>query len=191
MGAATTTGGPRRSDARRNRERLVEAAHRVFSAQGIDVPLDAIARDSGVGNATMYRNFPTRDALLEAVLHERLEGLTATAERLMTATPTDTALLDWLREFLTYVQMYRGLPDPVMATMRDSDSPLYASCKQMRDAAAQLLVRAQTAGTVAADIEASDLFAHATGIAWAAQRAPSPGRADRLLAILANGIRPL
>jgi AcrR family transcriptional regulator len=191
MPAHPATAHRRRSDARRNRELLVAAAARLFAAQGAGAPLDSVARDAGVGNATMYRNFPTREAMLEAVLHERYQQLASSAEDLLDATPPDAALVAWLREFVAYTQTFHGLPDPVMATLRDRDSALYASCKAMRTAAARLLTRAQHAGTIRSDIDPTDLFTHAAGIAWAAQRAPhDPGRTHRLLTVLADGLRP-
>jgi AcrR family transcriptional regulator len=181
----------RRSDARRNRELLVAAAARVFAAQGVDAPLDAVARDAGVGNATMYRNFPTREAMLEAVLHERYQQLASSAEELLAVTPPDAALIAWLGEFVAYSQTFRGLPDPVLATLRDQGSALHDSCETMRIAAARLLVRAQQAGAIRDDIDATDVFTHAAGIAWATQRAPDdPGRTQRLLTVMTDGLRP-
>jgi AcrR family transcriptional regulator len=188
---ASTTKQPRRADARRNRERLIAAASQTFAAHGIDVPLDMIAREAGVGNATMYRNFPTRDAILEAVLQDRYETLAASAKHQLTVTPTDAALLNWLRDFIAYAQTFRGLPDPVLATLHDDHSALAASCKAMRTTAARLLTRAQRDGTITTDITATDLFTHATAIAWATQRAPhDPHRVQRLLTTLTRGLRP-
>jgi AcrR family transcriptional regulator len=191
--ATTPTDADRRprADARRNRELLVAAAARVFAVEGINAPLDAVARDAGVGNATMYRNFPTREAMLETVLHTRYQSLATRAKDLAEVTPADTALITWLREFIDYIQTFRGLPEPVMATLRNRDSALYASCKAMRDAAARLLARAQRAGTLRDDINATDVFTHAAGIAWAAQQAsPDPRRVERLLTVMVDGLRP-
>lgn len=188
---AASSPQPRRADARRNRGRLVAAAGQVFKEHGIDVPLDTIAKEAGVGNATMYRNFPTRDAILEAVLQDRYATLATSAERQLNVTPTDSALLNWLRDFIDYAQTFRGLPEPVLATLRDEHSALAASCRTMRTTAAQLLARGQRDGTINSDINATDLFTHAAGIAWATQRAPhDPQRVDRLLTTLARGLRP-
>ena len=167
------------------------AAAQVFTAHGIDAPLDTIAKEAGVGNATMYRNFPTRDAILEAVLQDRYETLAASAKRQFKVTPTDAALLSWLRDFIDYAQTFRGLPEPVLATLRDDHSALAVSCKAMRTTATRLLTRAQRDGTINSDINATDLFTHAAGIAWATQRAPyDPQRVGRLLTTLARGLRP-
>lgn len=191
MTAASKARSPQRADARRNRERLVAAATQAFSAHGIEVPLDTVAREAGVGNATMYRNFPTRDAILVAVLQDRYQTLAASAETQLRVIPTDAALLTWLRDFVAFTQTFRGLPDPVLATLRDDRSALSTSCKAMRSTAGRLLSRAQRDGTITSRIDATDLFTHAAGIAWATQRAPhDPHRVDRLLAILARGLRP-
>ncbi|WP_019927346.1 TetR/AcrR family transcriptional regulator [Nocardia sp. BMG111209] len=191
MTASDPNPSPRRTDARRNRLALIAAAAEVFAAQGANAALDTIARAAGVGNATMYRHFPTRDAMIEAVLAERYRELATHAEELAHAEAADTALFTWLAEFVAYIQTFRGLSELVLATLRDHDSALYASCKAMRTSAAELLTRAQRTGAVRADIDASDLFTHAAGIAWAAQHTPTgdPDRTARLLGVLADGLR--
>lgn len=180
----------RRVDARRNRDALVAAASQVFADAGVDAPLDSIARRAGVGNATMYRNFPTRDDLLMAVLADRYEALAAQADDDARASSPEAGLSAWLTAFVGYLQTYRDLPEPVLATLREHDSALYQSCEAMRAAAGRLLTRAQDAGVVRADINATDLFTHAAGIAWAAQRTPDdPRRTARLLSVMLDGLR--
>lgn len=180
----------RRSDARRNHDALVAAAAAVFAEEGVDAPLDKVARRAGIGNATMYRNFPTREALLEAVLHDVHDKLTARAQELLDVTPASDAVAEWLRAFTRYTQSYLGLPEPIMTTMYDEASALAASCQAMRDMAGRLLARAQESGELRADVSALDLCTHALGIAWATQRAPDrEQRNARLLAVLMDGIR--
>ena len=181
---------PRRRDARRNRESLVSAAMKVFVSQGVDAPLDDIAREAGVGNATMYRNFPTREAILEAVLEETHAELAHRADELSSMQPEGEAFARWLEVFLDYTQSLLGLPDPLMSALNDETSALYASCEGMRVSATRLLSRAQDAGQVRAEVRADDLFAHALGIAWATQHAADERQqAHRLLAVLLEGIR--
>jgi AcrR family transcriptional regulator len=190
MTTRTPATPPRRTDARRNRERLVEAATRVFTAQGVDAPLDTIAREAGVGNATMYRNFPTREAILEAVLRDLHDELGRRAQDLLRGEPPGEAFIRWLAEFLDYTQSLLGLPEPLASATRDESSALYASCEGMRVAATRLLVRAQEAGDLRRDVLADDLFAHVLGIAWVTQYAGDKrAQASRLLAVLADGIR--
>jgi AcrR family transcriptional regulator len=186
--SASATG--RRVDARRNRDRLVAAAAAVFAEEGVDAPLDKVARAAGIGNATMYRNFPTREALIEAVLHDVHEKLAVRAEQLLDVRPASHGVAEWLRVFTEYTQSYLGLPEPIMATMYDETSALSASCRAMVTMAARLLSGAQEAGELRADVTALDLCAHALGIAWATQRAPDKEQQNaRLLAVLMDGIR--
>lgn len=180
----------RRTDARRNRERLVEAATTLFTARGVDAPLDAIAREAGVGNATMYRHFPTREAILEVVLRQLHEQLGRRAQELLRANPPGEAFARWLAEFLDYTQSLLGLPEPIMSAMRDETSALYASCARMRVFAGRLLGRAQDAGELRREIVVDDVFAHALGIAWATQAAADKReQAGRMLTVLVNGMR--
>lgn len=181
---------PRRSDGRRNRDSLVSAAMTVFVQQGVDAPLDNIAREAGVGSATMYRYFPTREAILEAVLQETHADLAQHADGLLEVRPEGEAFARWLEVFLDYTQSLLGLPEPLMTALNDEESALYASCEGMRVSATRLLSRAQDAGQVRADVRADDLFAHALGIAWATQHsADKRQQAHRLLAVLVEGIR--
>lgn len=184
--ATTTT---QRSDARRNREQLISTAATVFAGEGVHAPLDKIARAAGIGNATIYRHFPTRDVLLEAVLHDTYRQLTTLAEQLIAATPAVDAFARWLRAFVGYSQTYLHLPEPVMAAMYDETSALHASCQTMRSVAAGLVVRAQEAGALRDDIDIDDLCAHASGIAWATQRSADSEQVDRMLDVLIAGLR--
>lgn len=189
MTTAKATTRPQRSDARRNREQLVSAAVTVFADEGVNAPLDKIARAAGIGNATMYRHFPTRDVLLEAVLHDTHRQLTALAEQLATAEPAVDAVARWLRAFVDYSQTYLHLPEPIMAAMYDEASALHTSCRAMRSVAATLVTRAQDVGTLRDDIDIDDLCAHAGAIAWATQRSPDGEQTTRLLDVLLDGLR--
>ncbi|WP_432974228.1 TetR/AcrR family transcriptional regulator [Dactylosporangium sp. CA-233914] len=189
MTTNTAATPPHRADARRNRERLVAAAATVFAEEGANAPLDKIARTAGIGNATMYRHFPTRDALLEAVLHDVYGELSVLAEQLCTVTPPIDAVARWLRAFIGFSQSYFDLPEPILAAAYDEASALYASCQAMRSVATHLITRAQQDGTLRADIDILDLCAHASGIAWATQRSPDKEQTTRMLAVLMDGLR--
>jgi AcrR family transcriptional regulator len=190
MGMLPTSQVSMRADARRNYERLLNSAKVAFAETGTDVSLDDIARGAGVGNATLYRHFPTRDALLEAVLRELHEVMKTKAPVLL-AEPDARAALDvWLTDFVDYSRTFRGLPDSVTASLNDPKSSLYASCREMLETAALLLRRAQSAGSVRMDIDATDLCAQAAGIAWACEKIGADGtREGRLLAMLSDGLR--
>jgi AcrR family transcriptional regulator len=189
MTTATTGALPHRADARRNRERLIAVATVVFAEDGVNAPLDRIARSAGIGNATMYRHFPTRDALLAAVLEAVHHELADHAEDLLSVTPAVDGVARWLRAFIDYSQSYLHLPEPIIAASYDETSALYAACAAMRAVAMRLIGQAQAEGALRADIDIMDLCAQALGIAWATQHSPDAGQSDRLLAILMDGLR--
>ncbi|WP_197281016.1 TetR/AcrR family transcriptional regulator [Microbacterium sp. No. 7] len=182
------TAVPHRADARRNRERLLAAAISVFSAEGANAPLDKIARTAGIGNATMYRHFPTREALLEAVLGDVYQELILLAEQLMTETPAVNAVERWLRAFIDFSQSYVQLPEPIVAALYDETSALYESCDALRIVAGRLIKRAQEDGSLRADINIVDVTAQASGIAWVTQFSPDKQQTTRLLGVLMDGL---
>jgi AcrR family transcriptional regulator len=177
-----------RADARRNYDLLLAVARDAFAEHGIDASLRDVARQAGVGIGTLYRHFPTRDALLEALLRDQFDVLRAHAETLLASASPATALLDWLRELAIGSTTYRGLPESVLAALGDDESPLHASCVAMRAAGGQLLHRAQDAGDIHDDVTTDDLLAFAAGVAWAGEQ--STGTAalvDRLLPMAMRG----
>src|ERR1700677_1307593 len=120
-----------RADARRNYDVLLSVAAQCFAEQGTDASLRDVARKAGVGIGTLYRHFPTREALLEAVLGSRFDRLRERADELAaTASSPQQALGDWLAEFAAGSVTYRGLPNEVMSALHDRESPLHASCAQ-------------------------------------------------------------
>ncbi len=177
-----------RADARQNYAKLLAAARAAFAEHGPDAPLDDIARRAGVGIGTLYRHFPTRQALLEAVYLDSIEELGAEAESLLDAPSPGDALATWLRSLLAHNLTQRGLKEALMLT---AGSELAASCKlQMRAAGAALLARAQQAGAIRPDAEIGDLMRFVHGIALATeQTGEGPGRAERLLALMMDGLR--
>jgi len=179
-----------RADARRNVERLIAAARQAFAAEGANAPLDDIARAAGVGSGTLYRHFPTRLALVEAVYRDSVERLCAEGERLTTARPPADALVDWLRGFVTVVSEKRGLA----AALSDEGraNTLFAECHGMINATgATLLERAKDAGAVRADVPLGDILKMAKAFAHAAETSPEgPALAERLLVLSMDGLRP-
>jgi AcrR family transcriptional regulator len=178
-----------RVDARRNYERLLASAGEAFAEHGIDTSLRDVARRAGVGIGTLYRHFPTREALLEALLRHRFDALQERADGLLASPSALDALLVWLGELAVGSTTYRGLPESVMGALRDETSQLHASCAAMRAAGGRLLRRAQDAGEARADVTADELLVLAAGLAWAAEQAPKPtGMVDRLLSIAMSGL---
>jgi AcrR family transcriptional regulator len=189
---ATPPAGPprrQRADAQRNYERLLSVAREVVDEQGTQASLRDIARRAGVGLGTLYRHFPTRDALLEALLRQGFDRLAAKAEALAGSRSPDEALMEWLRDFTRNSTAYRGLPGSMMALLADEHSPLHASCQAMRDAATRLLKRAQDTGHIRPDVDGTDLFALVNAIGWIAEQAPTlAARRDRLFSLVMDGL---
>ncbi|MEV5572590.1 helix-turn-helix domain-containing protein [Spirillospora sp. NPDC052269] len=181
---------PLRADARRNAERLVGAAREVFAERGVDVPLDDIARHAGVGNATLYRRFPTRQALLEAVYRDCVEQLEARAAELPATAEPDEALTTWLLEVVRDGSSSRGFTATLKSALQ-SEGVDVAWCRNLiQDAAHRLLARAQEAGAVRADVTAIQLLKLANGIAFSTEREPDADlQAEQLLALALTGLR--
>jgi AcrR family transcriptional regulator len=187
----TTTGRPMRADARRNYERLLEAARAAFTEHGPDASLEDIARRAGVGAGTLYRHFPNRDALLEAVFRTRVEELCAEADELLTHPSARTGLAIWLRAVVLHSTTYRALAASLMAAMLDEGSELTSACHDaMRAAGAALLTRAQEAGEVRADVDISTVLRLVNAVAWATEQTTGgASHIDRLLGVVTDGLR--
>jgi AcrR family transcriptional regulator len=178
-----------RADARRNYDLLLAVAREAFAEHGTDASLRDVARRAGVGIGTLYRHFPTREALLEALLRNGFDVLRQRAEALADAPSPDQALLTWLSELATGSTTYRGLPESVMVALRDEGSQLHTACAAMRSAGARLLERAQRSGTVRADVSVNELLALAAGVAWASEQSTGqPDLVRRLLSMTMYGL---
>jgi AcrR family transcriptional regulator len=180
---------PRRADARRNYGQLVEQAKVVFAESGTDASLDEIARRAGVASGTLYRHFPTRLDLVEAVLAEQISALVESGRGLLAADDGFAALATWLRATLEHGLTYRGLSAAVLSSALDHDVVARWHAELFAVGAA-LLERARASGAVVADADATDVLKLVGAIAWAAQGAPdAAARADRLLGLVLNGLR--
>lgn len=179
----------KRSDARRNRDTLLKEAHALFTAEGTEASLGEIARRSGVSIGTLYRHFPTRDALLKELLQDHLEALSEAAEqRLDHDAPLD-ALAEWLELGAARTLTYRGLPASIAAALQEEGSELHTACHRMSEAGTQLIVSAQRAGVVREDVAPSDVLALTGAIAWLGEQEDDPGeRQDRLLALVLRAV---
>jgi AcrR family transcriptional regulator len=184
-------GHPRRADARRNYGRLVEQAKIAFAEFGVDASLDEIARRAGVASGTLYRHFPTRLDLIEAVLAEQIGELLDLGRGLLTVEDEFDALSIWLRAVLRHGLTYRGLSAAVMSSALDREKSLASTWHaEMFEVGAALLVRARQSGVIVAYADEADVLKMVGAIAWAAQDTPdSSARADRLLTLLMNGLR--
>jgi AcrR family transcriptional regulator len=177
-----------RADARKNRDHLLAVAGTAIAEHGVDMSLRDIARRADVGLATLLRHFPTREALLEALLRTSFDELTAKADALETSGSPDDALVSWLRDCVVWTTEYRGVTVLMTAAIEDTESALHASCVTLRAAGARLLTRAQAAGMARSDIDGADLFALVAMLAWLGDQPSLAPRADRLFGVVASAI---
>jgi len=152
----------------RNRASILDAAQRHFRAHGVGTSLEAVAKEAGVGPATLYRHFPTREALLAALLQSRSEELTKREAQIAAVENPSEALQQWLRALEDYFGAYNGLPEPLLlaARLREPDNPLTLSCENLIRTTEQFVAAAQKAGHVQAWVRGYDLFLAANSIAW-------------------------
>lgn len=177
-----------RADARRNRETILKTAMRHFAANGVGASLEEIAREAGVGAGTLYRHFPSREALLAAALRDRQAELLARSRQAHAIVDADAALAGWLEALQDYLRTFNGLPAPVLAAVKERASPLALSCDALVSITGEFLARAQAEGRARPSVTANDLFLSALGIAWVLNRAETCGAAPSSLnEILARG----
>jgi AcrR family transcriptional regulator len=192
-GPATVDGGqtrPLRADARRNRDRVLEAARTAFGAEGSDVSLDEIARRAGVGPGTVYRHFATKEALFEAVVFDRIEELVEEARGLSDDPDPGRAFSSFVERLALEGAQKRDLVETLASDgihLQLGEAPIVRS---LTEVLAELLRRAQGAGAVRTDVAVADLMALLTGTAFAIchSRADDEGT-GRLLAIMSDGLR--
>ncbi|WP_052847989.1 TetR/AcrR family transcriptional regulator [Streptomyces avicenniae] len=178
-----------RADAQRNRARLLECAVRAFSEQGPEVTLDAIAREAGVGIGTLYRHFPTREALIEAAYRNELARLCDAVPGLLAELPPDRALRVWMDQFIDYMTTKQGMADALRAVIASGGDPYATSRARLDEAVTALLAAGAEAGVVRGDVDPVDLLVGVSGVGLAA----APGgraQAGRLLDLLMDGLRP-
>lgn len=188
--AQTPSARPMRADARRNYDRLLDEARTSFAQHGTDASLEDIARHAGVGIGTLYRHFPNRHALMNAVFQEALASLLARSRELAEAEHSCTALVEWLGAIVTHAGEYRGLAQALMSASRDETSALAQCNVPLRQAGARLLARAQESGSVRADVSIDDLLQLTNAIALAAEQTPTdPALAGRLLMLTLQGLK--
>ncbi|MPZ93956.1 MAG: TetR family transcriptional regulator [Propionibacteriales bacterium] len=176
-----------RADARRNYDRLLDAARTTLTEVGSDAPLEEVARRAGVGIGTLYRHFPRRLDLLEAVYRKDVEKLATSAERLLAAASPWDALEGWLTEFIGYATTKRALfHELVDAVGRDSELLTY-SRQVITTSATSVLARAQEAGVARRDAEPGDLLRLVGGCTMMADL--EPDQQARMLRIVLDGLR--
>jgi AcrR family transcriptional regulator len=177
---------PKRADARRNYDKVIAAAREAFAERGASTSLEEIARRAEVGIGTLYRNFPNRQALLEAVYVGEVEVLCRSVADLQDMAPWD-ALVAWMHRFVAYMATKQALAHELLEFV-DLSAPLFQSCRAAMYAAGEpLLARAQEAGEVRADTNFAEIIAMVGGIAKIQGTAPE--QIDHILQIALDGLR--
>ncbi|HUE43486.1 MAG TPA: TetR family transcriptional regulator [Candidatus Sulfotelmatobacter sp.] len=180
-----------RTDAQRNRERILEVAKVAFARSGANTSLDDVARQAGVGAGTLYRHFPTRDALLEAVYHTEVAKLAAAERELSAKLPPVEALRAWMLLFVDYIAE-KHIIAPALNTFVGGPSKLYESSRaQVTGAIESLVKRAIKSGDVRKDLDAFDLLRALIGVSNVASSPDWQQSAKRLVDILILGSQPI
>jgi AcrR family transcriptional regulator len=181
----------RRSDAQENRDRILEVAKAAFTRSGADASLDDIAKQAGVGPGTLYRHFPTRDALIEAVYHTEVEKLAAAQRELSANLPPIEALRAWMLLFVDYLATKQIIASALNSVVGGS-SRLYDSSRVQVTGAINALVKtAVKSGDIRKDLEPFDLLRALIGFSHVATGADWQESGRRLVDILIKGSRPI
>ena len=181
---------PLRADARRNRALLLEAAEAVFAARGVSASTEEVARTAGVGVGTLFRHFPTKEALLEAVFRERLQRMAEGLRDLGAADDLGTAFFDFLSDAVAHSATKVALADALAEAGIDA----VVSAREKHDlggALGQALVRAQEAGAVRPDVGLPELIALLIGASRAAEHAGTDPVRTRIIGVILDGLRPV
>jgi AcrR family transcriptional regulator len=180
-----------RTDAQRNRERILEVAKEAFTRSGANTSLDDIAKQAGVGPGTLYRHFPTRDELLEAVYRTEVEKLAAAERKFAETLPPVEALRAWLLLFVDYIAT-KQIIAPALNTLAGGPSKLFeASYAQVWEAIRALVKRAMKSGDIRKDLDPIDLLRALIGVANVGTNPDRQQSARRLVDILVTGSRPV
>jgi AcrR family transcriptional regulator len=178
-----------RTDGLRNRERLVEVAKAAFTEVGANVSLDEIARRTGVGIGTLYRHFPTRDAIVEAVSRREVEQLAGSATRLLELRSPGEALHAWMRLSVDYIATKKVMAS-ALGSIVGSTTELYASsAAQITNAMILLVDRASANGDIRPDVDPNDLLRALVGFTYGSTSPGWQASALRLIDILMDGLR--
>jgi AcrR family transcriptional regulator len=180
-----------RADARRNRDTLLESAAQAFAEHGVDTSLEDIAKRAGVGIGTLYRHFPSRDALVIATYERGVSQLCDAAPTLLAEHPDEpeVALAEWMDRYVEYIATKRGLAATLKAAVDGNDELFVTVRARIYGAADSLLAAASSAGRIRADVQGSDLLRALGGICMASDSDGWQDQARRLVALLMDGLR--
>jgi AcrR family transcriptional regulator len=185
----TALASAQRADARRNRERLIEAAGRAFASGGENVTLEAIAKATGVGIGTLYRHFPTREALVEAVYHDQVAGLHQGTQDLLARYGAARAMRLWMDLFADWVATKHGMIDTLRAMISSGDIAFAQTRSEIVATIRVILAAGAAAGELRGDVEAEDVLAGLAGIMAVTGTAGQRDQAGRLFDLMTDGLQ--
>jgi AcrR family transcriptional regulator len=180
---------PLRADARRNRDALLVAAAALFAERGVDASLEEVARRAGVGIGTLYRHFPSREALIADVYRREVDLLCGGVDDLLATRPADEALAEWMRRFVGYVATKRGLAVALKSMVNDNSDLFAQSRASINESMARLVNAAVEAGLVRKDADPEDVLRGMSGFCLFSDQAGWQEQAQRLVALLVDGLR--
>lgn len=179
-----------RADAQRNRDRIVEVARLVFREQGYDASLDEVAKRAGVGPGTLYRHFPKRENLIDAIMQSWVASVDEAAEKALLAegSPRDL-LLAWFEEYVRLISLHKGGPAKITTAMGDPTSPIQHKCQVLRTAGDRIVERLRAEDALRDDVDALQIARLVGGVATIADQGNLDEAAVRpMLEVLANGL---
>lgn len=181
---------PLRADAQRNYDKLIAAAREVFRERGADGSLDEIAKRAGVGPGTLYRHFPTREALIDAMMKDWSARIDADSQSVVDSDlPAREALETWFSRFLENVGIYQGAAAKLMKAMDDESSPIYAKCQVLAKANEKVLAKARADGALRDGVDAREVMRMVSGVSTVVDQAGlSSEQAQPMLRIVLDGI---
>lgn len=186
---STTGSRPMRADARRNYDKILATARVVFTEHGTDASLDEIAKRAGVGPGTLYRHFPTRDALVDALMKEWTDRVAADADAAVaTGAPAAQMLMGWFGHFVEHITLHRGAASKICAAMDDPASPMYRKCLVMGDANRRVIEHLAARGELRDGVDPATVMRLVSGVASVADTSRAGIEAGPMLEVVVDGI---
>jgi AcrR family transcriptional regulator len=179
-----------RADAQRNRDKLVQVARAAFAAGDDTVPLEGIAREADVGIGTLYRHFPTREALVEAVYAAELDDVTGCVPALLQELPSDEALRAWMGRYAAFIATKRGMANTLRAGWASGRIATPATRERITTAIATILASGAEAGSLRTDVDPQDITVMLLGILLTTTAGNTPEQTGRLLDLVMDALRP-
>jgi len=179
-----------RADARRNRDRIVEVAREIFRERGYEASLDEIAKRAGVGPGTLYRHFPTRDALLDAVMQVWVARVTETTDKALAFEgPPKELLLGWFEAYVALISLHKGAPAKLTSAIGVEDSPIATKTRALVGQTQRVVEHLRAVGALRDDVDAVQMCRLVGGVAVVADQGDlDPDAVRSMLAVVADGL---